>query len=308
MKALFTLLLVSTLTAKESRQQFSRELMGTTFSITCYTDDPTLAKRAAAKAFDAASEINAVASDYLADSELSKLSSAPVGEPIELSGTLFELLNIARRTAEMTDGLYDPTLGPLTHLWRESRRTRRLPDPETLAAAREATGWEHYTLDPEARTLTLDKLGMRFDLGGLAKGYAADRMLAILLEHGINRSSVVAGGDIAAAGPPPARESWRVGLKTFDKQKPDEAIPLVHAAVSTSGDLYQFVEIDGVRYSHILDPATGLGLTDPIAVSVMAPNATLTDPLATAACVAGAAKAKELLKSWGATDFRVRAQ
>ncbi|MCH7227509.1 FAD:protein FMN transferase [Haloferula sp. A504] len=302
---LFALLLIAPLTAGE-RQQFSRELMGTTFSITCYTDDPALAKKAAAEAFAAAAAINAVASDYLTDSELSKLSSAPVDEPIELSATLFDLLETARRTAQMTGGLYDPTLGPLTRLWRESRRTGCLPDSETLAAARKATGWQHYALDSEARTITLGKPGMRFDLGGLAKGYAADQMLAILVEQGIQRSSVVAGGDIAVAAAPSGRGAWRVGLKTFDPRKPDEAVPLVHAAVSTSGDLFQFVDIDGVRYSHILDPATGLGLTDPIAVSVIAPKATLSDPLATAACVAGADKAKELLKSWGATDFRVR--
>ena len=308
MKSLVALLLIGPLAAGESRQQFSRELMGTTFSVTCYTDDPSRARRAAAEAFKAAAGINAIASDYLPDSELSKLSSAPVGEPVQLSPRLHDLLDTARRTAELTDGLYDPTLGPLTRLWRESRRTRRLPDSETLAAAKAATGWQHYTLDPATRTITLGKPGMRFDLGGLAKGYAADRMLEILRKHGLRRSSVVAGGDIAAAGAPPGREAWRVGLKTFDKQKPDEAIPLTHAAVSTSGDLFQFVEIDGVRYSHILDPATGLGLTKPIAVSVIAPTATLTDPLATAACVAGPTKAKELLKSWGATDFRVRTE
>ena len=301
-----SLLLVTLGASAQGRQQFSRELMGTTFSITCYSDDPARAKQAAAKAFEAAEAINAVASDYLPDSELSKLSTARAGEAIGLSETLYELLETARRTAELTDGLYDPTLGPLTRLWRESRRTRQLPDPETLASAKAATGWGHYTLDPAARTITLGKPGMRFDLGGLAKGYAADRMLEILLKHDIQHSSVVAGGDIAAASPPPGRKAWRVGLKTFDKQKPDEAIPLTDAAVSTSGDLFQFVEIDGIRYSHILDPATGLGLTEPIAVSVIAPKATLTDALATAACVAGPAKAKELLKSWGATDFRIR--
>lgn len=302
------LLLTCSLTAEETRQQFSRELMGTTFSITCYSDDPARARQAAREAFEAAEAINAVASDYLPDSELSKLSGAPVGEPVKLSPTLYDLLDTARRTAELTDGLYDPTLGPLTRLWRESRRTRRLPDSETLDRAKAATGWQHYTLDPATRSITLGQPGMRFDLGGLAKGYAADRMLEILLKHDIRRSSVVAGGDIAAAGPPPGREAWRVGLKTFDKQKPDEAIPLAHAAVSTSGDLFQFVEIDGIRYSHILDPATGLGLTDPVAVSVIAPRATLTDPLATAACVAGVARAKELLKLWGATDFRIRTE
>ncbi len=302
---MLALLLLPTLAAAD-RHQFSRPLMGTTFSITCHADDAALAKRASTEAFEIAGEIHDLASDYDPDSELSKLSDASVGQPVELSATLFDLLDTARHTAELTDGRYDPTLGPLTRLWRESHRTRRLPDAETLAAAREACGWRHYSLNPEARTVTLDRPGMRFDLGGIAKGYAADRMLGMMRKHGIPRSSVTAGGDIAIGDPPPGRDAWNVGLKTFDPQQPDEVVPLANAAVSTSGDLYQFIEIDGVRYSHILDPETGLGLTDAIAVSVIAPTATLTDPLATAACVAGAEEAKELLKSWGATEFRVR--
>ncbi len=306
MKLLALLLLAAPLATADTRHQFSRPLMGTTFSITCDHPDPALAEKAADEAFAAAAEINAVASDYDPDSELSRLSAVPVGRPVELSPTLYELLDTARRTAELTDGRYDPTLGTLTRLWRETRRTRTLPDAETLAAARAATGWRHYTLDPDQRTLTLAVPGMRFDLGGIAKGYAADRMLAVMRKHGIPRTSIVAGGDIAAGDAPTGRDAWKVGLKTFDKEKPDEVIDLENAAVSTSGDLHQFVEIDGVRYSHILDPETGLGLTEPIAVSVIAPRATLTDPLATAACVAGGDKAKKLLESWGATDVRIR--
>lgn len=306
MKPLLLLLLATPLAAAAERHQFSRPLMGTTFSITCYHEDRALAEKVAAEAFAVAEEINAVASDYLPDSELSKLADAPVGQPVDLSPTLFDLLATARRTAALTGGCYDPTLGTLTRLWRETRRTGTLPDAKPLATARKATGWKHYTLDAEARTVTLHRPGMRFDLGGLAKGYAADRMLDALKKGGVTDSSVVAGGDIAVAGPPAGREGWKVGLRTFDPRKSDEIIKLTHQAVSTSGDLYQSIEIDGVRYSHILDPATGLGLTKPIAVSVIAPNATLTDPLATAACVAGPEEAEKLLKSWGATDFRIR--
>lgn len=308
MKAPALLLLATALAAADTRHEFSRPVMGTTFSIVCHHEDATLAEKAADEAFAIASEINEVASDYDPDSELSRLSSAPVGEPIELSPLLYELLDTARRTAELTGGRYDPTLGPLTRLWRETRRTRTLPDPETLAAAKAATGWRHYTLDPEKRCITLAVPGMRFDLGGIAKGQAADRMLAAMRKYGISRTSIVAGGDIALGDPPPGREAWKVGLKTFDKRQSDEAIELENAAVSTSGDLHQHVEIDGVRYSHILDPETGLGLTESVAVSVIAPQATLTDPLATAACVAGAEEAEALLKKWGATDFRIRTE
>lgn len=289
-----------------TRHQFSRPLMGTTFSITCHHSDRALAEKAAAAAFAEGARINAIASDYLPDSELSRLAGTPVGQPVAISPTLYELLDQARRIAEMTGGRYDPSLGPLTRLWRETRRSRRLPDPETLAAARRACGWRHFSLDPDTRAITLKLPGMAFDLGGIAKGHAADRMLDIMRKYGVPSSSIVAGGDIAAGEAPPGRPAWRVGLKTFNPGRADEVIALENAAVSTSGDLFQHVEIDGVRYSHILDPATGLGLTRPLAVSVVAPRGTLSDPLATAACVAGPELAASLLKTWGATDFRIR--
>ncbi|BCX47320.1 PE-PGRS family protein [Haloferula helveola] len=292
----------------EVRHDFSRELMGTRFSITCYSAYPALAEAAANAAFAEAEAINAVASDYIPDSELMRISTAPVGKAVELSPSLYDLLSTARRIAEDTDGCYDPTLGPLTTLWRETRNTGKLPDAATLDAARKSSGWKNFTLDPELRTITLGVPGMRFDLGGIAKGYAADAMLRTMEKYGVARTSVVAGGDVALGEPPPGRDAWNVGLKTFDKLKPDEVIGLSGSAVSTSGDLHQFVEIDGVRYSHILDPKTGLGLTRPIAVSVIAPSATLTDPLATAACVAGADKAESLVRKSGATDVRIRTQ
>jgi thiamine biosynthesis lipoprotein len=154
----------------------------------------------------------------------------------------------------------------------------------------------------------MDKENMRFDLGGIAKGYAADAMLGIISSYGITRTSITAGGDIRLGDPPPGRKGWRIAVKTFDKDTPDEILTLANCAISTSGDLHQFVMIDGVRYSHILDPETGLGLTEPIAATVIAPTATLSDPLATAACAAGPENAPALLRKCGATDFRIRTQ
>ena len=292
--------------AEELRHEVSRPLMGTRFSIVCYAADEAQVKKATDEAFTIAEEVNAVASDYIPDSELMRLSKAPIGEPVELSPMLFELLADAREIAEKTDGAYDPTLGPITRLWRKTRKTGKLPDDETLQAALNATGWQQYTLDPEARTITLKKPDMQFDLGGIAKGYAADQMMSVMRKYGITRTSIVAGGDIVVGDAPPGKDGWNIGLKTFNKDKPTEVIELTNSAVSTSGDLHQFVEVDGKRYSHIIDPKTGLGLTDPIAASVIAPNATLTDALATAACVTGPEQTEESVKACGATDLRVR--
>ena len=267
--------------------EFERPLMGTRFSVICYAEDRAAAEKAAAAAFSIAAEQNAIASDYDPQSELSLLSSKPVGTPIHLSQMLYGLLAHSRKIAEATGGAFDPTLGPLTKLWREIRDSGRLPDPEKLQAARAAVGWRHFTLDPDARTVTLHRENMAFDLGGIAKGYAADLMLESLAASGIPQALITAGGDIRLGDPPPGRDGWKVALRTFDPASPDEILTLSNAAVSTSGDLYQSVEIEGVAYSHILDPGTGLGLTRRIAASVIADEAKLSDPLATASCVLG---------------------
>ena len=266
---------------------FERPLMGTKFGVVCYAESRVVAEKAAEKAFSKAEEINAVASDYLPESELSLLSTKSIGAPVPLSPLLFDLLDHSRRIAEATGGAFDPTLGPMTKLWRKTRTSGRLPNAENLAAARYACGWRHFTLDPEARTITLLRENMAFDLGGIAKGYAADLMLDSLAAAGIRQALVTAGGDIRLGDAPPGREGWNVAVKTFEVTKNEEILTLSNAAVSTSGDLHQSVEIEGVTYSHILDPATGLGLTRRVAASVIADEAKLSDALATAACVLG---------------------
>lgn len=285
---------------------FERPLMGTRFSVVCYAENREVAEKAAEKAFSKAVEVNAVCSDYLPESKLSRLPSHPVNKPIPLSPILYELLDQSRRLAEETEGAFDPTLGSLTKLWRESRANHTLPDAETLKSARASAGWRHFTLDPKARTITLHRENMAFDLGGIAKGYAADLMLETLAKAGISQALITAGGDIRLGDAPPGRVGWKVAVKTFDLSGNDEILTLSNAAVSTSGDLHQSVEIDGVKYSHILDPATGLGLTRRIAASVIADNAKLSDALATAACVLGPDGCESLRKMPGVREVKIR--
>ncbi len=278
------------------RHAFERPLMGTRFSIVCH-GEKAAATEAARVAFEAADEINAVASDYIADSEILRLSRAPTGEPVELSPLLFRLLSEAIALAEKTRGLFDPTLGPLTKLWRESRRRGRLPNAATLAEARAACGWENLRLAD--RTATLLVPGMRLDLGGIAKGQAADAMLDVFHKYGLPRTCITAGGDVRAGGPPPDAAAWKIGAG-------EDVIELANAAVSTSGDLHQFIEIAGTRYSHIIDPATGLGLTRGVSARVTAPTATLSDALATACCVAAPDAARQMALHAGASEVALK--
>ncbi|MBM3853126.1 MAG: FAD:protein FMN transferase, partial [Verrucomicrobia bacterium] len=139
------------------------------------------------------------------------------------------------------------------------------------------------------RTVTLHAAGMQLDLGGIAKGYAADEALAVLARLSLPHAMVAAGGDLALGDAPPGAPGWKVELAPFGRPSSDAlTVVVANAGVSTSGDVEQFVEIAGIRYSHVVDPRTALGLTVPIAVTVIAPHAAIADGLATACSVLAA--------------------
>ena len=138
---------------------------------------------------------------------------------------------------------------------------------------------------------------MQLDLGGIAKGYAADAALTVLARHGLRRAMVEASGDIALGEPPPESDGWKVQLAPFGSDPAGSIlVTAANAGISTSGDAEQFLELGGVRYSHMVDPATGLGLTRPVAVTVVARHATLSDGLATACSVLSPAAVKPMIE------------
>lgn len=276
--------------------------MGTLFQVTSYVTDVPQAKKTIQEAIAKARKIEQVATDYNPQSELNRLSASPAGTPVPVSDTLFDLLQIAYLMAEKTDGAYDPTLGPLTQLWRRTRRLKQLPSPEHLKRARALCGYQLLKLDPKERTATLEKEGMKLDLGGIAKGYAADTIFNHLKAADLTQSLVAAGGDLRIGDAPPKKEGWTIGLQTFHLT-PSSTKNLVNCAVSTSGDLHQSIEIEGVRYAHLIDPQTGLGLSTRKAATVIAPLAVQTDPLATAACLH--LEPEKLLKQYSAFSFRI---
>jgi len=276
---------------RESLLSFAQPHMGTEFTIRswCPPERRDELEAAVAAAFERVAELNRICSDYLPESELNDLARAPVGEAFEASPDLYKILDRSVLLWKETDGAFDVTAGPLIRLWRLSRKNRELPSPEQLARAKARTGSHFLELDPVGRRVTKHCEGMLFDLGGIAKGYAADAALAILREAGFPRSLVAASGDIVAGDPPPGEPGWKVGIETFREEDPGEiqTVLLANRAISTSGDLRQFLEIDGVRYSHIVSVKTGLGLTERIAASVIAPDALTTDSYATAVVLMG---------------------
>ncbi len=279
------------------RYEFESKHMGTTFRVVLYATDRPTAENAAKAVSRRVDELEKVMSDYDAKSELMRLCRSEAGKPVPVSEDLFEVLRKAQEVSRKSDGAFDVTVGPLVRLWRNARRTQQLPDPEELAAAKAKVGYEKVVLDPKKRTVTLKVPGMRLDLGGIGKGFAADEGLAVLRKLGITRALVAASGDIAVGDAPPDADAWVVEIAPLGKGMPARRVELVNAAVSTSGDLEQFVVINGVRYSHVLDPKTGLGLTGRRSVTVIARHGVQSDSLSKAASILPPEKALALINS-----------
>ena len=287
------------------RFEFRKVLMGVECRIVLYARDVATAKRACTAAFDRIAQLDAIMSDYRPDSELMQLCAKAHEAPVKVSEDLFVVLKTALEIAKASGGAFDITVGPFVALWRRARQTKQLPTEAELVAAKEKVGWQKVQLDLKERTVRLLVAGMRLDLGGIAKGYAGDCALAVLRRFGITQAMVEFGGDIVLGDPPPKRKGWRIALPDA-MGKPQKVLELKKCAVSTSGATEQFVEINGQRYAHIVDPRTGLGLTKQVLVTVIAKKGILSDPLATALCVLGEKEGQKLATAYGVTAYFAR--
>lgn len=263
------------------RFTFTEVHMGGEFRLTFYANDAAKAERAAKGAYGRIAELEQIMSDYRPNSEVRGLvfgGSQPV------SRELFEVLAMAQEISVRTDGAFDVTAGPVVKLWRNARATGRLPGAIELAQARSLVGWQNVKLDAKYRSVTISRDGVLIDLGGIAKGYACDEAVRILGSYGVKSAIVQAGGDIVVGDAPPGADGWPVRIPGEEESR-----VLANCAVSTSGDTEQFIEVDGVRYSHIVDPRTGFGVTNRVMATVIADRGLVSDPLATAFCVMGRA-------------------
>jgi thiamine biosynthesis lipoprotein len=222
-------------------------------------------------------------SDYRADSELMRLTREDATAPFPVSGDLYDVLAKSLWTGELSGGAFDVSIGPLVDLWRVARKTGRLPDPEEVTQAKALVDYRNIELDPARHTVFLKRAGMKLDLGAIGKGYAADQMLAVLQAHGIHHAMVVAGGEVVVGEAPPGDSAWKVRIDTADANAGGApcALLLRTAAVSTSGDEHQFLELNGHRYSHVINPATGWALEGESSTTVIARDSTTADALCT---------------------------
>jgi thiamine biosynthesis lipoprotein len=282
------------------RFEFSQIEMAVTVRLILYSADQSSATAAAKAAFDRVHELNGILSDYDPGSELRRLcDTAGQHKAVRVSPDLWKVLEHAQHVAELSGGAFDVTVGPVVRLWRRARRQKELPSPEALKKARELVGYRNVRLDPKRKTVELLKAGMQIDLGGIAKGYAMDEALAVLQKKkGDTMAMVEAGGDMRLGDSPPGRTGWRVGIPPLDdpRGKPLSYLELARVSVSTSGDMIQYVEIGGKRYSHVVDPRTGMALTDHCRVMVVGPCGMAADAITKAVAVLGPEQGLKLIE------------
>jgi thiamine biosynthesis lipoprotein len=301
------LLFIAQTAGAQKKYVFEQPKMGSPFTITLYAADSMAASRAAAAAFRRADTLNALLSDYIDSSELNRLSaSSGQGRYVVVSAPLFTILQRAMEAARLSRGSYDVSIGPVVKLWRQARKRKVFPDADTLKAALQKTGYRYIHLDTLQRAVWLEKPGMQLDLGGLGKGFVAQAALDLLGEYGFYSSMVNAGGKIAIGQSPPGRQGWVIGINAPGEK--EQILPvflsLQQMAVATSGDIYQYVELNGKRYSHIVNPVTGIGLTHSRNVTAIAADGTTADWLATACSILPLRRSLRLIRHFpGAALF-----
>lgn len=289
-----------------TRFEYTEYHMGVDVRLVVYAPDRATAERACTAAFERFAELDTIMSDYRADSELMRLCAKAGGPPVPISRDLFVALQRSQEVARRSQGAFDVTCGPLIALWRNARKTHSLPPPEEIAHARTLVGWQKLRVDESRRTAKLLVLGMKLDLGGIGKGYADDCAQQVLKRFGITRALVEAGGDIVVSGPPPGQEGWKIRVANANISTSAADAPILYfanTAVSTSGDTEQYVEIDGKRYSHIVDPRTGQPLTNRIQTTIVAKNGLTSDSLSKVVSVLGPKKGMAVVKMYGAKAY-----
>jgi thiamine biosynthesis lipoprotein len=251
------------------------ETMGTTFSVSAYVSDPELAQNDIEAAFAEARRIDNLLSNYKPDSELSGVNARAGDAPVKVSPELLSLLQTCLAVSRQSSGAFDMTVGPLMKLWGFYRGEWRVPDARAVSERLQRVGYRYVALDAEQGTVRFLKAGVELDPGGIGKGYAIDRMAAILMARGFNSALLSAGGSsiYAIGAPPDSAPGWKITVQDpLDSGKSATSVYLKDKSLSTSGGYEKFFESGGRKYSHIMDPRTGYPVQGMLAVSVVCPR------------------------------------
>jgi len=286
------------------RHEASRMSMGCAYAIVAYGRDAATLPGIVDAAFDEVDRIDRLMSHYKPESPLSRLNREAAGGPVAVDPELFGLIAESLRYSRESDGAFDITVGPLMKAWGFFRGGGRVPGSEELAELRLRVGYAHVVLDPAQKTIRFDRPGVELDLGGIAKGYAVDRVVQLLRRRQVPAALVSAGGStVFGLGAPPGQTAWEVGVQDpVDPEAVALTVRLKDRALSVSGSYEKSFEKDGVRYSHIMDPRTARPVQGVLSVAVLTDSGTAGDALDDAFFVQGIPRSRAYLERLPATE------
>jgi thiamine biosynthesis lipoprotein len=279
-------------------------VMGTFSRVVAIAPSEETGRACVAAAFDEQRRVEELMSYHDPDSELNTVNREAYQRAVTVEEATFEVLDRALHFSELSGGAFDVTIGALGNLWRRAAARDTAPTEAEIAEARSRVGYDKLRLDPAARTVRFAVDGVRIDLGGIAKGFAIDRAVAAMKVAGAVGGMIDIGGDIRCFGKPPrGQQTWRVGLQDpnispddIAAGKPLFVLKVMDRAVTTSGDYRRFATVKGRRQSHIMDTRSGRGADALASVTIIAPDATSADALATAVSVLGLEKGLALIE------------
>lgn len=284
------------LSGQNKKYLFTQTKMGSPFNLLLVANDSSKASAIARDCFRLIDSLSQIFSDYDSSSEVSKINAQAGFRPITMSPAMLDLVLQSKLAYHKSHGAYDISIGPLSLLWRKARKIKTFPADSSIEAARKLVGFNWIQIDRKASTIYLPKKGMRLDFGGIAKGYIAQWVIDYLKNRGIREALADAGGDISMSGAPLNSKGWWVGVnipETTDDLL-DHQLQLANISVATSGDAYQYLEKNGVKYSHIINPKTGYGVSWLRNVTVIAPQGATADWMATACSILPLKEAKKI--------------
>ena len=284
------------LQAQTRKFSYSEMKMGSAFNLIIVSADSNKANHLARKSYELVDSLSHIFSNYDSSSELSKINASAGLLPYKMSRAMLDLVQKSQYAYIQSKGAYDISIGPLSSLWRNARKAKLFPEASTVLATKKLVGLNQVKINKRLGTIFLPNANMQLDFGGIAKGYIAQWVINFLKANGIQQALVDAGGDIVMSGPPLNQQGWLIGVnlpETTD-QLLNKKLQLSNCSVATSGDVYQFIEYKGVKYSHIINPLTGYGVTNLRNVTIIAKTGATADWLATACSILPIKEAKQL--------------
>lgn len=264
--------------------------MGSRFDITIVADNKVLANKYIDQAVEEITRIERLISSWDSDSQTSEINRNAGIKPTIVEAELFDLIERALQLSKITQGAFDITYASLDKVWHFDGSMTKKPTEESIASSVSKVGYQKVILNKNDRSVFLQQEGMKIGFGAIGKGYAADKVRNFLKSHGVTAGIINASGDLTTWGKQPDGTDWMVGITNpLNQNKVFSWFPVVNAAVATSGNYEKFVEFEGIKYSHIIDPRTGYPATGLVSVTIFGQSAELCDALATAVFVSGVA-------------------